>query len=329
MISRINFLTVLLAFAAAGLMGNILMPLLIRIRLVSVSGKADPVTDNGGLDIPPGGGIIIMISAAAASAIGSVCYVMYTKNSLVREDTYTVSAVFAVIGGALGFYGDYLKASGKPGGISPLSKTASEIILVAVYLIFRFIQGGTQSIFIPFMGYLPLGTGYYFIAGTVMLAVIRSFECAAVTDGVMSASGGVFFLGAVLISSASGAVYPGIRLAALSGSCLGFLIWNFPPAKTSCGMSGALFAGFSAAAAAAESGQLILICVMLIPIFIEGISCMMKKFFPGAVIPLSALLCSKKIAKHYVVMFYFIAAVIAAAAGNAVFICANKMGSYS
>ena len=325
MLSRINFLTVLLAFALSGLMGNILMPLLIRLRLVTVSGKNDPVTDNGGADVPAGGGIIIMISAAIAAAIGFMCYSMYLKDQLVRSDTFTVSAVFAVIGGALGFYGDQLKASGKAGGISPKSKLFSEILLVTVYLIFHFMRGGTQRIFIPFTGYVPLGMGYYFFTAVIMLAVINSFECSAVTDGIMSASAGVFFLGTALLSVGTGFYYPAIRSAALSGSCLGFLIWNFPPAKTSCGMSGAMFAGFSAAAAIAESGQAVLMCVMLLPIFIEGISCGIKRIFPQTgIIPLSARICSKKIAKHYVVMFYFIAAIIAAAAGNAVFIYANK-----
>ncbi|GAH05001.1 unnamed protein product, partial [marine sediment metagenome] len=71
-------------------------------------------------------------------------------------------------------------------------------------------------------------------------------------DGIDGLSGGVAFIAAVTIFILS--LKPevnqppvGIISLALAGSILGFLIFNFYPAKILAGTSGAMFMGFSLA----------------------------------------------------------------------------------
>ncbi len=326
MISKIIFFTVIIAFAAAGMFGKLFFPLLMRLRLVSANGY-DRSADTSGENIRPGGGFIIMTAAAMTAATVNVILsaMAYGQHDITHysddEKLFTAAAVFAVLGGSVGFFSDHLSVTGKKGGISDRDMLISEILLTAAFLWVHCILGGTVKIYVPFLGeyhhgvFYDMGAAYYPLTAAVMLAVMRSFEYSALTDGIMCASSGVSFLGAAMLVTFCG--YSGIFPAAVSGSCLGFLTLNFPPAKTSCGRSGALFAGFCAAALIAVTGQTVLLPVMLIPVLTEGISFELIRKKPR---PLSRSIISKGIKPHYVVMIWFAASVIAAASGTMPFL---------
>ena len=319
-------LTVLTAFAAAALLGKIMMPLLMRMRLIPVNAGEDRSADNSGDNIRPGGGMIIMLAAVMTAAVWVVIRFFSAADTMGYPaghseyfDINTASSVFAVIGGFAGFFSDYLHASGKKGGIPKKDLIVSELILIAAFLWTYHICGGDEKIFIPFLGehrgmQFDMGAAYYLPAAIIMLAVMRSFECAALTDGIMCSSSGAFFFGAAMLLLGGGNTELSIHSFALSGSCFGFLTLNFPPAKAGCGRAGAMFAGFSAAALIAVSGQFILLPVMMLPLLTEGASCMILRNRPR---PLSRYIISKGIRIHYAAMLWFCASVITAAAGYA------------
>jgi UDP-GlcNAc:undecaprenyl-phosphate GlcNAc-1-phosphate transferase len=69
-----------------------------------------------------------------------------------------------------------------------------------------------------------------------------------IMDGLAAGVGGIAALGFLLFSLNAGTFNDSIAATALAGACLGFLVWNFSPAKVYMGDAGSHFIGFSLAA---------------------------------------------------------------------------------
>ena len=78
------------------------------------------------------------------------------------------------------------------------------------------------------------------------LIVVGIVNAANLTDGIDGLSASVAFFIAVfymIIANISGMFGISLEAAALAGACLGFLFWNFYPAKIFMGDTGSLFLG--------------------------------------------------------------------------------------
>jgi len=124
-------------------------------------------------------------------------------------------------------------------------------------------------------GILNLDSGFRIIIsiGLVIFWVVFVMDCINWSDGVDGLSGGISFLSVVTIfflSLKSEVNQPPVAILAviLAGEILGFLIFNFYPAKIMAGTSGAFFMGFAIAILAIISGTKIAtsILVLVIPI---------------------------------------------------------------
>jgi Fuc2NAc and GlcNAc transferase len=112
-----------------------------------------------------------------------------------------------------------------------------------------------------------------FLAGLLLvLAVVWSLNLFNFMDGVDGLAGmeGGFLAGAgtLLLFMQSGGA-EGMILLALAGACLGFLIWNWPPARIFMGDVGSGFLGFVLAGLALQtsvfSGALPIYCWLILP----------------------------------------------------------------
>ncbi len=105
---------------------------------------------------------------------------------------------------------------------------------------------GFRFPFIPF----PL------LAAVLVLAVVWSLNLFNFMDGIdgLAASEGVFVAGgAAWLLALRGNAAAGLPLMMLAAACLGFLIWNWPPAGIFMGDVGSGFLGFVLAALALET----------------------------------------------------------------------------
>ncbi|MEK7098258.1 MAG: MraY family glycosyltransferase, partial [Patescibacteria group bacterium] len=113
--------------------------------------------------------------------------------------------------------------------------------------------GGTlnlNSVYVPILS--MNGTIYHFSLWSDLLTLIWMVGMMNVInfiDGVDGLAGGVSGIAAfvIFLLSVSLAVnQPAVALISiiLAGSCVGFLVWNFPPAKIFMGDSGSAFLGF-------------------------------------------------------------------------------------
>jgi UDP-GlcNAc:undecaprenyl-phosphate GlcNAc-1-phosphate transferase len=104
---------------------------------------------------------------------------------------------------------------------------------------------GLNSVAVPFLGTIELGL----IAGTVltMLWIVGLINAFNLIDGIDGLASGIALVGAsalVVMNILEGNLFIAFAGAALAGSVLAFLLFNFPPAKMFLGDTGSMFLGY-------------------------------------------------------------------------------------
>ena len=123
-------------------------------------------------------------------------------------------------------------------------KPIIKIILESAAIIFLILSG-----FVTKISFLPVWCNIL-IAFAWLLFITNAFNLLDIADGLVS--GLVIIVSATLLVIAliNKDVFSGIALAALIGAHLGFLRYNYPPARLYMGDTGSLFSGFLLAAIA-------------------------------------------------------------------------------
>ena len=113
-----------------------------------------------------------------------------------------------------------------------------------------------------------------------MLFIIVGFVNAVnLTDGIDGLAASVTFVVALAymaVSAYLSAAGMNILSAALAGGCLGFLLWNFHPAKVFMGDTGSMFLGGAVVALAFDCGMPLLLVFVGIIYWIEALSVMLQ-----------------------------------------------------
>ena len=200
--------------------------------------------------------------AAIISAF--IITVLTDQNLVVTNQLYGVIAASLLIL-AVGLWDDFWKLDWR-----------TQLFFQVCAAITVFIMGvQVEYITNPLGGVVFLNLGKYLIPSLLfviawLVVIMNSMNW---LDGIDGLSGGVAFIGALTIFFLS--LRPevnqppvGIIAAALAGAVLGFLIFNFYPARIMAGTSGAMFMGFALAALAIFAGTKIAtaLLIMAIPV---------------------------------------------------------------
>ncbi len=227
----------LASFVLALLLGLALTPLAGRFGL-----RIGAVDDTKGRPIPRAGGLAIVL--AAALALGVLGLVWPPIRGLLRLGGETLMPIY--LGAAailvLGVVDDVRRLPAPP-------KLAVEV-LVAVALYAAGVRAAT--VWLPF-GIVELGP-VIGLAFTVVwiVGITNAFN---LLDGIDGAAAGaaVFALLAMFVASVTlQQPLVALVLVVLAGATLGFLPFNFPPARLYLGDAGSLFLGFVLATLAIE-----------------------------------------------------------------------------
>ena len=187
--------------------------------------------------------------------------------------------LMAVLSGVIGMIDDSAKLRKKQNeGLSPSQKFLLQIVLAGAYLFGMRITGNLEtSLYIPFVGVtVELGILYYVLALILIAGIFNSVNLNDGIDGLCSSItavvGAFFSIAAFLCASPETAM-----LAAMCvGGCLGFLTYNFHPARIFMGDTGSLFlGGLVVGMAFMLDNPLIIVPVGLVYIF-ETISVMIQ-----------------------------------------------------
>lgn len=156
-----------------------------------------------------------------------------------------LTVAFAVSHGAIGFVDDYCKLIKKQNeGLTRMQKLVLQFAITAGYLCVMGYTGNLPSeIIIPLVNLPIRGFVWYILAAILTVGVING---ANFTDGIDGlASSVTYVIGIFLAIFAFFAKDTGLGIVggAIIGATLGFLIYNFHPAKVFMGDTGSLFLG--------------------------------------------------------------------------------------
>jgi phospho-N-acetylmuramoyl-pentapeptide-transferase len=157
-----------------------------------------------------------------------------------------LTLVMAVGNGLIGFVDDFCKLVKKQNeGLRPWQKIVLQLLIAVLYLVFMTRFGGLRTaLYLPFFGMeLELGIFYYALAILFILGFVNSVNLTDGIDGLASSvtlAVGLFFGVAAYLAADRGLL---LISACIAGGTLGFLMYNFHPARVFMGDTGSLFLG--------------------------------------------------------------------------------------
>ncbi len=255
------------SFGIAAALGIWMVPFLHKLNFGQTILEIGPKWHKGKQGTPTMGGFMFIISSVVVSVACVLLYHLLNVKEVPLISAKIYAGVFmAVAYGAIGFIDDYIKVVKKRNlGLTAIQKLVLQFIVAIAYLVTVACFGDNTQTYIPFVGMIDLGIFYYPISAILIVGIVNAVN---LTDGIDGLNGSVTLFGAIffmLIASFVGRMGVSIMSAALAGGCLGFLLWNFHPAKVFMGDTGSLYlGGFMCALAFALDMPVVLILIGLI-----------------------------------------------------------------
>ena len=185
----------------------------------------------------------------------------------------------ATFNGMIGFFDDYTKLVKKQNeGFTPLQKISLQALVAGIYVFAMAMTDNVSTeLHIPFASIdLELGWLYYVFMFVLILGFVNSVNLTDGIDGLASSVtlvvGGFFALAAFTVDNRM----LSLVAAALIGATLGFLVYNFYPARVFMGDTGSLFLGGLVVGGIFVLGEPMLIFIVGLIYFIEALSVMIQ-----------------------------------------------------
>ena len=231
----------ILAFVISAVVGRFLIPALRAMKAGQSIKEIGPNWHMSKQGTPTMGGIMFMVACVAA------VLVFGWRDMAGGDFSALFVLVLALLYGAIGFVDDYAKIKKKENtGLTAGWKFLLQLAVAIAFLaLMRMENHLTPNLYIPFVNVsvsLPWIV-YLIFAAFVIVGCVNAVN---LTDGLDGLAGSVTLPVAVFFAVLSawwdkGAV--GIFAGALAGGVLGFLVYNFYPAKVFMGDTGSLFLG--------------------------------------------------------------------------------------
>ena len=263
----IKFITSLvLAFLFASAFGKYYVPWL-RKQKAGQEIKSEVDWHKSKSGTPTMGGVMFILAAAF------VCLTVGFDGMLHGRFEHIFVLLFACVFGLIGFLDDWEKLKKKQNtGLSSRSKFLLQLAAALAFIMLMRHTGFVRThLYIPFSQktvYMPEWL-YFIFAAFVIVGTVNAVNITDGVDGLASGTSIPVFLFFVMVSMAWGTRFQelGIFASAMVGGLLGFLVYNFNPAKCFMGDTGSLFLG-GAIAALAFAYDMPLILVTLGLLFI-------------------------------------------------------------
>ena len=221
---------------------------------------------------PTMGGVIFI------SACTLVCLTVGFESMRSGDFTHIFVLLFALVFGAIGFLDDWEKLRKKQNlGLSAKAKFLLQLVAALVFvLLLRKMGYISTKLYIPFWNvevYIP-EVIYFILAAFIIVGTVNAVN---ITDGVDGLASGTsipvcLFFAAVSFLWGDKYMALGIFASALLGGLMGFLVYNFNPAKVFMGDTGSLFLGGAIAALAFAYDMPLILITLGIVYIIETLS---------------------------------------------------------
>ena len=272
----VSFVT---AFLISAAIGSRLIPYLRKIKAGQMIREDGPTWHQSKSGTPTMGGVMFIIATTV------VCLTVGFPSMLEGDFSHIFVLIFSLIYGVIGFLDDYEKVKKKQNlGLTARQKFLLQLVVAIcfIFLLRRFRLLASYSrpnyidVYVPFFNFIfPVHEIVYVIcAAFIMVGTVNAVN---LTDGIDGLATGVSL--PVFIFYTTLCFYWGHRFlglgifaSALTGGLLGFLVYNFNPAKIFMGDTGALFLGGAVVAMAFAYDMPLILVTLGIVYIIETMS---------------------------------------------------------
>ena len=234
-------LSFIVAFGVAVIAGQILIPLLRRMKAGQAIREDGPTWHMAKQGTPTMGGLMFIFAIAVAIVAAG------WEQLMAGERNHLYVFLFALVFGIIGFIDDFQKLRHHANeGLTAPQKFLLQLAAAIVFTVILRVDGYlTPNLYIPFLNMeiaFPWVV-YMVFAAFVMVGTVNAVN---LTDGVDGLATGVTIPVALFFMAVAawyGRQDVAILAAALAGGLSAFLIYNFHPAKVFMGDTGSLFLG--------------------------------------------------------------------------------------
>lgn len=225
------------------------------------------------------GGICFVVPILLFSTIG--CAVLIPRATRQSIVFLLLTILFALMNGAIGIVDDLAKFRHRRNdGLTPRQKLLLQSVAAAAYLILLAVFGFRPDLSgMPLPSFLRSDLAFYLFSSFLLVGIVN---CANLTDGV----DGLAASDAAILAGFFGLVGAGVLSETLSlfsgaifGGAVGFLLFNYHPARVFMGDTGSLFFGAALAGCSFLAGNPLLIVFAGFLYVLEGLSVIMQVVF--------------------------------------------------
>ena len=261
-----------LAFLFATAFGRFYIPWLQRLKAGQEIKEIGPNWHRSKSGTPTMGGVMFIL------AVTFVCLTLGFEGMLHGNYVHIFVLLFALVFGAIGFLDDWEKIHKKQNlGLSAKMKFLLQLAAALVFvLLMRQIGYLKTQLYIPFWNttvHIPDWL-YFIFAAFVIVGTVNAVNLTDGLDGLASGTSMPVCLFFVAVTFAWGERFLelGLFASGLAGGLLGFLVYNFHPAKVFMGDTGSLFLGGAVAAMAFAFDMPLILVTLGIIYIVETLS---------------------------------------------------------
>ncbi|MBE6608470.1 MAG: phospho-N-acetylmuramoyl-pentapeptide-transferase [Ruminococcaceae bacterium] len=237
-------ITVIFTFVLTALFSRILIPKLKSLKVGQKILDIGPRWHKNKEGTPTMGGISFIVA-------NIIIFTVVVIVALVRKDLQDfvrliICFAFAIINGIIGVIDDRAKIFKKQNqGLTAAQKYLLQLVSAGLFLFFMTISGSlTTELYIPLIDVRwDLGWFYYVFSLVLITGIVNSVN---LTDGIDGLASSVTFVvgGFFAVAAFACEIFElSIISALVIGATLGFLVYNFYPAKIFMGDTGSLYFG--------------------------------------------------------------------------------------
>lgn len=253
----ITLIAAVIACGVTGGLGFIIIPWLRKLKFGQTILEIGPSWHKSKQGTPNMGGFMFAIGILVSCVISFLIFhfsggTFESASSRFNEGSDLVALIACLLlalgNGIIGFIDDYTKIRLKRNqGLTARQKTIGQLIVALAFLATLWLSDNTWW-YIPFVGRVDLSSGFgavcFWLVG--LFIVYGGVNSVNLTDGIdgLCSSVTVTVSVAFIVMGAIAQFY-GLMIvaAALLGGMIGFLFWNWNPAKVFMGDTGSLFLG--------------------------------------------------------------------------------------
>ncbi len=236
--------TLVCVFVLTALFTRLIIPKLKSMKLGQTILEIGPRWHKSKEGTPTMGGVAFISAILVIGALAVFAIMRFTDGILPVR--LIVTLIFAALNGAIGIIDDMTKFKNhRNEGLSASQKFLLQLVVGGIYLFaLRYFGDINTVMHIPFtdIGF-ELGIVYYPMALIIITGIINSTNLTDGIDGLASSVTMVVGAAFAVLSFFTADTELSLLSAMIIGGCLGFLTYNFYPARIFMGDTGSLFLG--------------------------------------------------------------------------------------